>query len=1144
MNKLSLTRTASGSTVSVTTPLQHPTPAGSSEGYFSPLYRSCSSRNIMNLEQRAEEMSQGGSDIGEEIRRLNEESKERSRQNSIQSSHQGEENGVRGGAGGALGTIEIPMSRASSYGNSAVSVNGAARWGGYSPGGYVSSPAGSVHSGSWSHASMARKASASGSSRLAQMVEPMQEGRPLDSPLTPSNGSYFPSPQPSRQASQSSFAQRYDQIASQIEESLEHVPPSPPKHTVALRQEERDAPQHSGATTPPFRPRSTDTFQEAQLAFKDFDGVHFSPGTEEYVELDQNGNEVRRVSARNSSGRMSIDAASLLRTPRARPITYAEPPPGEDMVYYPAPVPRMLNLPKRLSQLPAASVQAKRRSHMLSQLPADARNSAPWLSQTNLSDASTHQRQQSQGSGSQHSEHPRPILNERMSVANMHSLPPQLRASIFFDHQSLQQDVDIKSESAVATLDNILAASATAPVSAFTDHPFAGDVRRSVFAPENAAARRSTATIATMGVGETETDRQVKKRRSSNLGNLLRRSTSGDKLSEQLHKNGSRSSLLMDFNDGGRKLQKRRSQMSFADELENPQAQPVRTPGNEISEPDLASGLISEAHNARGAEENEDDGAHDLHENQQTEDDPKQEEAQDETEEGEPNFAQPTTLLAELQVRKANLKSRNRTAATAYPNGMHSTLLELDAVAEITNKKRRQQRVALAWEDPNAREEEVDSDDDVPLGMLFPGKEGLVAGKRQMRDGRDWERPLGLMEKRELEDNEPLRSRRNRLQGLPPSHGEKKVGGLLGVGELHLAGQPDAPAEGAMVDGGGEAEEEEGGGETLAQRLRRLRTREALDTAISDVAPREGSRPMSTFTDDVLSQFGGLDVKEPSAKDAVAAEPKPTEPASAPAAAAATEEEEETLGQRRARLQRERDATGAGGEQARPSLLRSSTSLANLLAAHPVSGSGARLTSREHQAAQGTLLHASAQNQAKQKAQILSTNTRSSSYGTERPLVDAGRPLTAAREPSAMGLLGQQQAGGGRGGFAGGLYNNGLGGVAQPVQSAPLFGLNGANSYFASPTASGAGVPFGGHGRGMLSHYTPQQQMMSPLAYQALAGYAAPRGMGMPGYGGQQGMAMPMPAAGYGVGGFMGLEEPLDPKQRDAIDRWRLSVMQ
>lgn len=49
------------------------------------------------------------------------------------------------------------------------------------------------------------------------------------------------------------------------------------------------------------------------------------------------------------------------------------------MVYYPAPVPMMLNLPKRLSKLPDSLQRDKRRSAMLDHIPAEARKSAAWL---------------------------------------------------------------------------------------------------------------------------------------------------------------------------------------------------------------------------------------------------------------------------------------------------------------------------------------------------------------------------------------------------------------------------------------------------------------------------------------------------------------------------------------------------------------------------------------------------------------------------------------------------------------------------------------------------------------------------------------------------------------------------------------------
>lgn len=131
---------------------------------------------ISRLERSAEELSAGGSDIAEEIKKL----VDRSRQNSIQSSHQGE----------FLPPRRInsqsqsgPRSRASSYANSVVD----ARSGGYTTTnnyntnltsplsiGSVTSPIGSVRSGSsWTHASIHRAASGSKSSRLGQMVEPL-----------------------------------------------------------------------------------------------------------------------------------------------------------------------------------------------------------------------------------------------------------------------------------------------------------------------------------------------------------------------------------------------------------------------------------------------------------------------------------------------------------------------------------------------------------------------------------------------------------------------------------------------------------------------------------------------------------------------------------------------------------------------------------------------------------------------------------------------------------------------------------------------------------------------------------------------------------------------------------------------------------
>ena len=1155
---ISRRRSTASSVVSVPTPLRHPTPdLQSLQGAYV--------KNIENLERSAERMSQDGSDIGEEIRRL-------SRQSSLQSSQNGDISVVRPGTGLRKGSSR--STRSGSYGRNIVDVNGAARWGGYSPAGYVTSPVGSV---SWSQASLSRVSSGSKSSRLAQVSEPIQEGRPLDSPVRPrfslrqDDGLQE---EHSRDASQSSFAKRYDEIVGQIEESLEHVPPSPPKDNADLYSNEalhylEVGRTDSGAVTPPDRPRSTDTYREAQIAFKDFDGVHFSPDTDEIVEFDQNGNEVRRVSARTASGDLSFEAASLLRTPCAQQAPQAPPPPDESMVYYPAPVPKMLNLPKRLSKLPAANVQAKRRTQVLDQLPAEARAGAPWLSQENVNIDSEHFRQAS-GHLSNHSRGtassgsiPKSYFNERMS-GNLGNVAPQLRAEMFFEHQPVQHDVEVKSESAVATLDSILAASATAPVHAFTDHSYAGDVRKSVYSIDK-PARRSKASLGSIATALTNSpeSKKPKKRRSSSIGGLLKRTSSSDEVSSMLKKRDSRASILTDFTESAKKLGKRRSQLSLGDELER-ETEHVSTPADEIDDPQSRYRLVAAAQNADHRVSQAPtvmSSGYRLDEAEQIDDDFREEDDREDVEDEDPMFVQPSTLLAELQVRKAQQKKRNKTAATAFPNGMHSTLLQLDAVEEINKRKRQNQRIALAWEDPHQRalDEDVDkNDEDVPLGMLFATKDGMNA--RKMGDGKDWDRPLGLMEKRQMEDNEPLSSRRNRLWGVKAPSSDNRL--VSKVSQTNLPEQPE------VVQAAGEEEDVE---ETLAQRMRRMRTKEALDGTVAHIATNEGERPVSTFSEEVLGQFGEGDNKDK--KDANSRSQLNLTPSPQP-------EEEETLGQRRARLQRE---CGAGGEQrnisdgsgaARLPMLRSSTSLANLLASNPV---GQRAAAKNYQPGQGSLLHTNAQVEAKQRSALLSTNMRSSSQGLERPLVDS-RSHTFGQQPHSGGLLNpEHNSRAPAGGFAAGTYNNGMGGIQlQSSVSTPMYnsnnmpGMDGTpNGYFASPTNAAMG--YGGYANSMMGMGYPQQQqqqqmtqmmyhqptmdvhqqqaMMNQLAYGSLSGG---QGMNMMSAGGSGNPWMPQTMgmgtyASYaqsmgGMNAAMMGGEDLNPNQRAAIDRWRMGI--
>lgn len=1108
-----------GSIVSVAK-LRHPTPdLQTMQG----AYR----RNVMNLERSAEEMSSGGSDIGEEIRKMN----ALSRQNSIQSSHHGDISVLRSTTMERVGSTR--SSRPSTSHRSIVDVNGAARWGGYSPNGFVTSPVGSV-SGHWSQASLSRRTSESTRYSRLNRVSGSQDGQPQDFDFGFNRASYAApiestSVEQSRAPSQSSFAKRYDEIAGEIEESLQHIPPSPTKRAASLdREQEDEGGRREGTITPPDRPRSSDTYREAQLAFQDFDGVHFNPDTDEFVETDEHGNEVRRVSARSSTGGLSLEAAALLNTPRARPPSHVIHPPEEGMVYYPAPVPKMLNLPKRLSQLPAANVQSKRRSQMLNELDSDARASAPWLSPENVEvgdvDADGYYNRASVMADI----FPGDRRSKAMS-ANLSNLPPHVRARMFFEHQPVRHDVELKRGSAVATLDSILEASASAPANAFTDHPYAGDVRKSVYAAEH----KSRKSAGSNSVGSSPKDAKKQKHRSSSISGFFKRTGSSDETTDVL-KRASRVSTMPDLehSEGSKKLRKSGSRMSLGAELERSRDS-ARISLGANSEPGLESGLIASAQDAEYLDDEEEERPRpmarrstiQLDDGQQIENDFKEEDQQEDLDEDNADtlFVKPSTLLAELQVRKAQQKSRGKTAATAFPQGMHSTLLQLDAVEEIAKRKRKLQRIDLAWEDPHQRMLQPDTDkedEDVPLGMLFPGKDGQ--SHRRGGDGKDFDRPFGLIEKRQMEENEPLSNRRNRLRGGKPSN-------------LNETG-------GAAADEGEHEEDPEG--ETLAQRLKRMKAKDETP-ALDDPAEKEEKRE-SGFADEVLG-LAGLATGEKEGD--VKADLPPPKPTPSPAL-----DPDETLGQRRARLQREREASGgkqtAAGATRPP--LQISGSLATLLTLNHV---GQRQEAKKYEPSQGTLLHASSTMDMNQRNQLQHTNLNASSAHLDRPLVDA-RPKF---QHAPSGLLANEVSRSATGGFAAGTYNNGMGGIQmQPSPATAMYGMNGAAPYFTSPTA----MPYAGYGYGTAMGMYPQmqmqmqqaayqQQMMNPATYNALTGGAmmSPPAMGGAFMGnaynpGMMGGTYASYAQNMGTAGMpMGMgDEQITNSQKAAIDRWRSGV--
>lgn len=500
-----------------------------------------------------------------------------------------------------------------------------------------------------------------------------------------------------------------------------------------------EAPYHDGynyllehEVVRPSSAASNDTYQQARTLFTDFDGVH-------YVH-DEKGELGRQV--------------SLRRPPLAsRSEAYQEPQTGENMVYYPAPVPMMLNLPPKLSQKqqPSPAEREKRRTQILTSVPAN-RKSAPWLAGPQQGDT-----------------------DERKKEDRSKDPPPQLRASVFFEPPPASLDIEVKQASAVATLDSILDASANAPVTAFTDHPYAGHLGSEVYGSSKPKpGSKKPASYSTVSLDNRESDGNIRDDASQRLDGPTEAEAANMHEGTSLHE-----------------------------------------PGREGSSDDAPQG---------------------------------DEEA--EAEDGLPFTGPPTTLLAELELRKHELKQRRRTAATSV--GLHSTLLQLDAVAQKQSEHRRQRPVTLAWEDPEAHKNDNDDDEDVPLGVLYPEKQAAV----------DDHRPLGLMEKRELEESEPLSRRRARLRGEPPPPPRTPDKRPTTMYSRH-APEPEHP----------ESEEEE---ETLAQRMQRLRAKDRTSMAAE-----------SEFASEIMAELSHLQEREEKEK----------EDAAAP--------EDETLAQRRARLQKE-----------------------------------------------------------------------------------------------------------------------------------------------------------------------------------------------------------------------------------------------
>jgi hypothetical protein len=275
--------------------------------------------------------------------------------------------------------------------------------------------------------------------------------------------------------------------------------------------------------------------------------------------------------------------------------------------------------------------------------------------------------------------------------------------------------------------------------------------------------------------------------------------------------------------------------------------------------------------------------------------------------------------------------------------------------------------------------------------------------------------------------------------------------------------------------------------ETLAQRMERLRAQGGTATGLPTTRPVSGD-----FTNELISQFGGEAMD--GAKSDVKGKGK--EMSGSPAL-----EEEETLGQRRKRLQAEREArgkeAGAGVDTAavmedRPAL-KTRLSMADILQAHPAAGA-----------------------------------SRSSSYNLNKPsngLLGMHERQSTQRSSVMQQLHGQQPV---NNGFSNGYNRDSVGGMMLPQQQYQSPGYYGVAPYannFATPYSHQSAMNFG--------HY-PQQQMMMPMPFTnpyATMGYG----------GGGLGYQNPMAASMLQM---QSLGQELNQKQIDMVERWRQSVMQ
>ncbi len=1001
-----------------TAPLRHPTPdLHSLQGAFSD--------NVARLEKSAERLSMTSEFTGELMWSVIEPKRSRSRQSSLLDPQAVDV------------TASSTTSRRFSSGSAAKlkgSGNGAAKSGHLSSGSYLQSLRGSIGSGSWSYTSN-RVRSASRGSRLTLLSEPGKDNISISSSA--------PKLQDPPAVVSGAPAQGFTVGRSAGGLTLNRPWPEPSAQ-LAPQDHMGDAGLDTEQEVPdrPATAASTDTHPQATSLFVDFDGVHFTDQNEDLASSDLPPSDGMRLASR----RLQI---------AERPQSYAEPLPGRNMVYYPAPVPMMLNLPQRLSKLPSAAQREKRRSQILSSVLMGA-NQSP----TRLPGVLEDNHNGMAGEGDSRGNN----VGLKGQANNSADLPPQLRASVFFEQPSTHQQVQVKGASAVATLDSILDASAHAPVNAFVDHPIVGQVGTEVYGMEKPS--KSTGDIM-----HNKSDTRRSRRWSISWGSIMDSTAMKDPVKSPADLGDAKVSLGEYGITGHHEDETEDAASVFATEM---------TPFKQSFAPGQAA---EDEQSCEG-----DEVFHDAGQTFEVEGDTTvQDEAQ-------PHIAQPgylerpTTLLAELQLRKQQQKSRNRTAVTTFPNGMHSTLLELDTVAQVEKQSRKQKHITLAWEDPEAHYigPENDNDEDIPLGMLFPGRKAPTSGPIGKFEE---DRPLRLMEKREMEDNEPLSRRRARLRGeVSASRSRSPTKRNSALYALKVPGLTDIQAE----ELGGDE------GETLGQRMRRLKAKGGTSTGLQ-------SRPISGhFTDEVMSQLGGIMKTEGEGGNYKA-----------------VETEEETLGQRRKRLQAGQDARFRETERStqidassRPPL-KSRPSMANILQNHPAAGARQASSERLPLTTMPNLsLGSGAMKGLVHQTQLIHAPT----YHTVEmkrlsALAGSNTPLHGAnqRRPKLGNLRSYSY---------GNHLDAGRNNVAGAIDIPAFY------SYSGGPTHSATG----------LNGYEGLLAAKNTLRYDPSTMAVGGFGLSMPYNGGAPHWGPPPTEMGQ-------TPIPLPPNQRDMIDRWRQSVM-